>query len=139
MRMDLNDKLNIRIRDLNVSLRCWNTLHRYENIHSVGDLLKWSEEELLLITNFGLGSLKEIKDELAALGLGLNKVNPEKHLKRQSDIKRRINRSISNQLDRLLETKMRYYRNVSEATGCSEDDPFIKAIHEERQRIESDK
>lgn len=137
--MELKDKLNMRVRDLNVSIRCWNTLRCNAKIEYVDDLMRWSEDDLLRLSNFGIGSLKEIKEALNGLGVALEKSNIERKLKKQQHDKKAINRSISNQLDRLEETKKRYYRHVANEDECMEDDLFIKAILDERKRIESDK
>jgi DNA-directed RNA polymerase subunit alpha len=62
--------LSRRIEDLDLSERPRNCLLR-ERIQTVGELLQRTEEELLLITNFGQKSLDEVKAKLDELGLQL--------------------------------------------------------------------
>nr|YP_009546172.1 RNA polymerase alpha subunit [Gloeochaete wittrockiana]ASQ40233.1 RNA polymerase alpha subunit [Gloeochaete wittrockiana] len=53
----------IPIEDLALSIRAYNCLKRAE-IHSIGDLLECSPEDLLQIRNFGKKSAKEVLDAL---------------------------------------------------------------------------
>lgn len=62
--------LDRRIEDLELSERPRNCLLR-ERIQTVGELLQRTEEELLLIANFGQKSLDEVKAKLDELGLQL--------------------------------------------------------------------
>ena len=55
---------------LDTSVRYKNCLES-ENILAIGDLLRFTESELLKVRNFGKTSLKEVKNKLAALGLSL--------------------------------------------------------------------
>ncbi len=58
------------VRDLELSIRSENCLLR-GGIHSIGDLLHKSREDLLKIRNLGKISLKEIADKLESAGLKL--------------------------------------------------------------------
>ena len=58
------------IDDLELSVRSANCL-KAEGIHYVGDLIQWTEVELLKTPNLGKKSLTEIKDVLASHGLQL--------------------------------------------------------------------
>ncbi len=63
-------KLNLTLRDLNLSVRASNCLES-ENIRTVRDLVSRSEEQLLEVRNFGETTLSEVKEKLADLGLRL--------------------------------------------------------------------
>lgn len=65
-----NAVLDIPVTDFELSVRARNCLKKM-NIHSLGDLVNTSEQDLLGYKNFGETSLKEIKDMLAAKGLRL--------------------------------------------------------------------
>jgi len=62
--------MEIPVTDFELSVRSRNCLKKL-NIHTVGDLLRISEPELLSYKNFGETSLNEIKALLAAKGLRL--------------------------------------------------------------------
>jgi DNA-directed RNA polymerase subunit alpha len=62
--------LEIPITDFELSVRARNCLKKM-NIHTLGDLLRTSEQELLAYKNFGETSLNEIKALLASKGLRL--------------------------------------------------------------------
>lgn len=62
--------LDIQITDFELSVRSRNCLKKM-NLHTLGDLLKVSEAELLAYRNFGETSLNEIKALLASKGLRL--------------------------------------------------------------------
>nr|YP_009504611.1 RNA polymerase alpha subunit [Cyanophora biloba]AWW13788.1 RNA polymerase alpha subunit [Cyanophora biloba] len=68
------DKISqIPIEELQLSVRAYNCLKRAQ-IHSIGDLLNVSQEELLEIRNFGQKSAKEVIDALQKrLGISLPK------------------------------------------------------------------
>lgn len=67
-RWDPEDALVSRpIRDLELSMRSENCLLR-GGVHTIGDLLSRSHEELLKIRNLGKISLREIEEKLAKLG-----------------------------------------------------------------------
>jgi DNA-directed RNA polymerase subunit alpha len=60
----------ITVEELNLSVRSYNCLKR-EGIHTVGELISRSEQDLLDIRNFGAKSIDEVKAKLEELGLGL--------------------------------------------------------------------
>lgn len=61
---------NMIVTELEVTVRTINTL-RAEGIHTVKDLLKKSQIDLLRLPNFGKKSLTEVMDSLSAKGLWL--------------------------------------------------------------------
>ena len=65
-----NTELDKQIEDLDLSVRSYNCLKR-AGIHSVRQLVEFSENDLLNIRNFGVKSIEEVKDKLEAMGLGL--------------------------------------------------------------------
>ena len=65
-----NVELDKRIDDLDLSVRSFNCLKR-AGIHSVRQLLDFSENDLLNIRNFGVKSIEEVKDKLASMGMSL--------------------------------------------------------------------
>jgi len=67
---DENTELDKQIEDLDLSVRSYNCLKR-AGIHSVRQLVEFSENDLLNIRNFGVKSIEEVKDKLEAMGLGL--------------------------------------------------------------------
>jgi len=67
---ELERKLAMPIAQLELSVRASNCLES-ENIMTVGQLVRLSEEELLAIRSFGKTSLREVKRKLADLGLSL--------------------------------------------------------------------
>ena len=67
---DDNIELDKRIDDLDLSVRSFNCLKR-AGIHSVRQLLDFSENDLLNIRNFGVKSIEEVKDKLASMGMSL--------------------------------------------------------------------
>lgn len=71
--LDIADKklTALDIGNLELSLRPYTCLKR-ANIHTVGDLLEYSPEELLLLKNFGKRSLEEVENNLSQLGLRLH-------------------------------------------------------------------
>ena len=60
----------ITSEDLDLSVRSYNCLKRAA-IHSVRQLVEFSENDLLNIRNFGVKSIEEVKDKLESMGLGL--------------------------------------------------------------------
>lgn len=62
--------LALVVEDLDFSVRSYNCLKR-EGIHTVGELIARSEQDLLDIRNFGSKSIDEVKEKLAELGLAL--------------------------------------------------------------------
>lgn len=67
---DDNSELDKQIEDLELSVRSYNCLMR-AGIHSVRQLVEFSENDLLNIRNFGVKSIEEVKDKLESMGLGL--------------------------------------------------------------------
>ncbi|HEY0716295.1 MAG TPA: DNA-directed RNA polymerase subunit alpha C-terminal domain-containing protein, partial [Streptosporangiaceae bacterium] len=63
------------IEDLNLTVRSYNCLKR-EGIHSVGELVSRSEQDLLDIRNFGAKSIEEVKQKLIDMGLALKDSPP---------------------------------------------------------------
>jgi len=63
--------LEMSIEELDLSVRSYNSLKR-AGISTVGELSKKTEEDMMTIRNLGRKSLKEVKDKLEELGLGLN-------------------------------------------------------------------
>jgi len=60
----------IRINTIEMSARSANAL-RHQGVKTLGDLCRYTEFDLLVIPNFGRGSLKEIKEILASHNLSL--------------------------------------------------------------------
>jgi len=67
---DGNVELNRQVEDLDLSVRSYNCLKR-AGIHSVRQLVDFSENNLMDIRNFGAKSIEEVKDKLESMGLGL--------------------------------------------------------------------
>ncbi len=65
-----NAELDKQIEDLDLSVRSYNCLKR-AGIHSVRQLVEFSENDLLNIRNFGAKSIEEVKDKLISMGLNL--------------------------------------------------------------------
>ena len=65
-----NAELDKQIEDLDLSVRSYNCLKR-AGIHSVRQLVEFSENDLLNIRNFGVESIEEVKDKLESMGLSL--------------------------------------------------------------------
>ena len=64
------DYLEMSIDELELSVRSYNCLKR-ASIHSVRQLVEFSENDLLNIRNFGVKSIEEVKDKLESMGLSL--------------------------------------------------------------------
>jgi DNA-directed RNA polymerase alpha subunit len=70
---DKNEILNCKVEDiLEISVRGYNCL-KNEGINCIGDLIKYTQNELAKIPNYGIKSLNELKIELLRLGLSLKK------------------------------------------------------------------
>ena len=67
---DLQQKLNMTIQELDLSVRANNCLESAK-IASVRDLVKKADADLLKVRSFGKTSLREVKRKLADLGLSL--------------------------------------------------------------------
>ncbi len=73
VKVDNDDsKLDIKVEDLDLSVRSLNCLKRAE-INTVAELANKTEEDMIKVKNLGRKSLKEIKEKLEALGLGFKK------------------------------------------------------------------
>jgi DNA-directed RNA polymerase subunit alpha len=66
----LESKLSMSLSDLKLSVRATNCLES-ENIHTVRDLVRRNEDQLLEVRNFGETTLNEVQEKLAELGLRL--------------------------------------------------------------------
>ncbi len=64
----LGENLNTPLLDIDFSSRVKKLIQKME-IETVGDLIKYTEKELLKRGNFGKVSLREIKEKFAAMGL----------------------------------------------------------------------
>ena len=64
--------LQTPIEELELSVRPYNCLKR-AGIHTIGDLVQRTEEEIANVKNFGRKSLEEVTEKLRALGLSLRK------------------------------------------------------------------
>ncbi|MBX3355590.1 MAG: DNA-directed RNA polymerase subunit alpha [Phycisphaeraceae bacterium] len=73
---DLIRKLNMPITDLNLSVRASNCLES-EQVRTVGELVRRTENDLLEVRAFGKTSLREVKAKLEELGLTLGMPMPE--------------------------------------------------------------
>ncbi|HHU83949.1 MAG TPA: DNA-directed RNA polymerase subunit alpha [Clostridiales bacterium] len=69
---DEEKNLEMTVEELDLSVRSFNCLKR-ANIHTVGDLIVKTEDEMMRVRNLGRKSLEEVVDKLASLGLSLNK------------------------------------------------------------------
>jgi len=65
------DQLGVPIEELSLPLRAYNSLRR-EGVHTVGDLVARTPEQLLDIDNIGPASVEEIRQRLADRGLALS-------------------------------------------------------------------
>ena len=63
---ETNAELDKQIEDLDLSVRSYNCLKR-AGIHSVRQLVEYSENDLLNIRNFGAKSIEEVKDKLISM------------------------------------------------------------------------
>jgi DNA-directed RNA polymerase subunit alpha len=71
----LAQDLALPVEDLNLTVRSYNCLKR-EGIHTVGELISRSEQDLLDIRNFGAKSIDEVKAKLVEMGLSLKDSAP---------------------------------------------------------------
>ena len=67
--------LALPVEDLQLTVRSYNCLKR-EGIHTVGELISRSEQDLLDIRNFGSKSIDEVKAKLVEMGLALKDSAP---------------------------------------------------------------
>lgn len=66
--LELEEKLNQSLAELNLSVRATNCLES-EGINTVRDLVTKSEEQLLQVRNFGETTLFEVRERLTTIGL----------------------------------------------------------------------
>jgi DNA-directed RNA polymerase subunit alpha len=66
----IGDKSSQFVDELELTVRTSNCL-RVAEIHTIGQLQQWTKNELLKLPNLGSKSLKEIVDQLGAIGLKL--------------------------------------------------------------------
>ena len=62
--------LALPVEELKLTMRSYNCLKR-EGIHTIGELVSHTEQDLLDIRNFGMKSIDEVKEKLQTLGLSL--------------------------------------------------------------------
>lgn len=74
--LELEEKLNQSLAELNLSVRATNCLES-EGINTVRDLVMRTDEQLLQVRNFGETTLQEVRDRLAAIGLRLGMKVPQ--------------------------------------------------------------
>src|SRR2546421_1651275 len=67
---DLQQKLNMTVQELDLSVRANNCLESAK-IQTVRDLMKKTDQDLLKVRSFGKTSLREVKRRLADMGLSL--------------------------------------------------------------------
>ncbi|WP_437186454.1 DNA-directed RNA polymerase subunit alpha [Planctomicrobium sp. SH668] len=75
--LELEDKLNQSLAELNLSVRATNCLES-EGITSVRDLVGRSEDQLLTVRNFGETTLFEVRERLGEIGLRLGMRVPDR-------------------------------------------------------------
>ncbi|WP_437207241.1 DNA-directed RNA polymerase subunit alpha [Planctomicrobium sp. SH664] len=78
--LELEDKLNQSLAELNLSVRATNCLES-EGITSVRDLVGRTEDQLLTVRNFGETTLYEVRERLGEIGLRLGMRVPERSKK----------------------------------------------------------
>lgn len=64
--------IDMNIEELNLSVRSYNCLKR-AGITTIGELLQYSEADIMNVKNFGVKSLEEIKEKLQGYNLSLRK------------------------------------------------------------------
>ena len=67
------EALELQISSLSLSVRCHRALVERLNLQRVGDILRYTEEDLLAMPNFGITSLNELQNKLEEFGLRLRK------------------------------------------------------------------
>lgn len=73
------EALELQISTLNLSVRCHRALVERLNLQRVGDILLYSEEDLLGMPNFGITSLNELQNKLEEFGLRLRSGRGEEY------------------------------------------------------------
>lgn len=74
--LELEEKLNRSLAELNLSVRATNCLES-EGINTVRDLVTRTDDQLLQVRNFGETTLQEVRDRLIAIGLKLGMRIPQ--------------------------------------------------------------
>lgn len=74
--LELEDKLNMSLAELSLSVRATNCLES-EGINTVRDLVTRNEDQLLQVRNFGETTLEEVRERLHAIGLRLGMKIPQ--------------------------------------------------------------
>ena len=76
---EMREALELQISTLNLSVRCHRALVERLSLQRVGDILLYSEEDLLGMPNFGITSLNELQNKLAEFGLRLRSGRGEEY------------------------------------------------------------
>lgn len=74
--LELEEKLNRSLAELNLSVRATNCLES-EGINTVRDLVRRTEDQLLQVRNFGETTLQEVRDRLGSINLRLGMRVPQ--------------------------------------------------------------
>lgn len=78
--LELEEKLNQSLAELNLSVRATNCLES-EGINTVRDLVSRSEDQLLQVRNFGETTLVEVRERLGSIGLRLGMRVPSRAMR----------------------------------------------------------
>ena len=70
---DQREALELPISSLNLSVRCHRALVERLSLQRIGDILRFSIEDLMAMPNFGITSLNELEAKLEDLNLVLRK------------------------------------------------------------------
>ena len=73
------EALEMQISTLNLSVRCHRALVERLNLQRIGDILRYSEEDLLGMPNFGITSLNELSSKLTELNLRIRSGRGEEY------------------------------------------------------------
>ncbi|MDP6850326.1 MAG: DNA-directed RNA polymerase subunit alpha C-terminal domain-containing protein [Planctomycetota bacterium] len=76
---DQRESLEMQISTLNLSVRCHRALVERLNLQRIGDILRYSEEDLLGMPNFGITSLNELSSKLTELNLRIRSGRGEEY------------------------------------------------------------
>ncbi len=68
---EMREAMELQISALNLSVRCHRALVERLNLQKVADILRYTEEDLLSMPNFGITSLNELRRKLEELDLRL--------------------------------------------------------------------
>ena len=80
---DQREGLELQISTLNLSVRCHRALVERLNLQRVADILRYTEEDLLSMPNFGITSLNELTSKLNELGLRLRSGRGDEYVEGQ--------------------------------------------------------